>query len=104
MPPKKPAWSKITANNNDNTSPSAPQGSKSTQKDKANKTSASPAVTNYSEIQQNEAEALRSIYMEDFEDVAAKPGAWNVRHHVESSQSHADQVCRNLPNCRSTCS
>ena len=37
-----------------------------------------PATTDYSEIQQNEIEALRSIYMEDFEEDALKTGAWNV--------------------------
>lgn len=37
-----------------------------------------PAVTNYSEIQDNELEALRSIYMTDFRDVKGKPSAWNV--------------------------
>ncbi|MCJ1351292.1 MAG: hypothetical protein MMC33_001276 [Icmadophila ericetorum] len=34
-------------------------------------------VTNYSEIQQNEIDALRSIYMEDFAEEKAKAGAWN---------------------------
>lgn len=35
-------------------------------------------VTDYSEIQQNEVEALRSIYMEDFEEGQTKIGAWNT--------------------------
>lgn len=33
-------------------------------------------TTNYSEIQRDEIEALRSIYMEDFEEQEAKTGAW----------------------------
>lgn len=37
-----------------------------------------PKTTDYSEIQQNEIEALRSIYMEDFKEDAVKTGAWNV--------------------------
>lgn len=35
-------------------------------------------VTNYMEIQEDEIEALRSIYMEDFEEEEVKTGAWNV--------------------------
>lgn len=38
---------------------------------------ASPA-TNYAEIQHDEIEALRSIYMDAFEEEKAKVGAWNV--------------------------
>ena len=36
-----------------------------------------PTMTNYSEIQRDEIEALRSIYMEDFMEEEAKTGAWN---------------------------
>ena len=36
-----------------------------------------PTTTNYSEIQRDEIEALRSIYMEDFVEEEAKTGAWN---------------------------
>ena len=36
-----------------------------------------PTTTNYSEIQRDEVEALRSIYMEDFIEEEAKTGAWN---------------------------
>ena len=36
------------------------------------------SVTKYAEIQQDEIEALRSIYMNDFEEQEAKVGAWNV--------------------------
>ena len=36
-----------------------------------------PTTTNYSEIQRDEIEALRSIYMEDFMEEEAKTGAWN---------------------------
>lgn len=39
-----------------------------------------PATTNYAEIQQDEIEALRSIYMEAFEEHETKVGAWNVSH------------------------
>lgn len=35
-------------------------------------------VTKYAEIQQDEIDALRSIYMDDFEEQEAKVGAWNV--------------------------
>jgi translation initiation factor 2-alpha kinase 4 len=34
--------------------------------------------TNYKEIHQDEAEALRSIYGEDFQDVELKQAAWKV--------------------------
>lgn len=35
--------------------------------------------TNYREIHQDEAEALRSIYGEDFHDVELRQAAWKVR-------------------------
>jgi translation initiation factor 2-alpha kinase 4 len=34
--------------------------------------------TNYREIHQDEADALRSIYGEDFQDVEHRQGAWKV--------------------------
>lgn len=37
-----------------------------------------PPKTNYAEIQRDEIEALRSIYMEQFQDDTPKIGAWNV--------------------------
>ncbi len=37
----------------------------------------SPAM-NYTEIQQDEVEALASIFMEEFHEEEAKTGAWNV--------------------------
>ena len=37
-----------------------------------------PSTTNYAEIQENELQVLRSIYMEDFEEDKTKAGAWNV--------------------------
>jgi len=37
-----------------------------------------PYATNYSEIQQDEIEVLRSIYMDDFAEEEARTGAWNV--------------------------
>ncbi|KAL8714288.1 MAG: hypothetical protein Q9225_006603, partial [Loekoesia sp. 1 TL-2023] len=36
-----------------------------------------PSTTNYTEIQQDEIEALRSIYMEQFQEEKPKVGAWN---------------------------
>lgn len=39
-------------------------------------------TTDYSEIQQNEIEALRSIFMEDFVEEEIKTGAWNVRYNM----------------------
>ncbi len=36
------------------------------------------SVTKYAEIQQDEIEALKSIYMEDFVVKETKTGAWNV--------------------------
>ncbi|KAL8730589.1 MAG: hypothetical protein Q9181_004602 [Wetmoreana brouardii] len=36
-----------------------------------------PLTTNYAEIQHDEVEALRSIYMEQFKEIEARVGAWN---------------------------
>ncbi|MCJ1285157.1 hypothetical protein MMC26_004495 [Xylographa opegraphella] len=44
-----------------------------------------PITTDYAEIQRNEIEALRSIFMEDFMEQKAKAGAWNKT---------ADRECR----------
>lgn len=41
-------------------------------------------VTNYMEIQNDEIEALRSIFMEDFEEEEMKTGAWNVGNRISS--------------------
>ncbi len=38
-----------------------------------------PSITNYAEIQNDEIEVLRSIYMDDFAEEKSKTGAWNVR-------------------------
>ncbi|KAL8734889.1 MAG: hypothetical protein Q9166_001241 [cf. Caloplaca sp. 2 TL-2023] len=38
-----------------------------------------PTITNYTEIQRDEIEVLRSIYMEDFQEEKPKVGAWNKR-------------------------
>jgi eukaryotic translation initiation factor 2-alpha kinase 4 len=39
----------------------------------------SPGPTiNYNQVQQDEIEALRSIYMDDFEGAGSKTGAWHV--------------------------
>lgn len=50
-------------------------------------------TTNYAEIQQDEVEALRSIYMEDFEEQEVKTGAWNVGLNMFKRVSEA----HNLP-------
>lgn len=47
-----------------------------------------PAPTNYAEIQQDEIEVLRAIYMENFTEEEAKTGAWNVRTHLSSFRCH----------------
>lgn len=39
--------------------------------------STKPSATDFPEIQRNEVEALRSIYMDDFEEGQVKKGAWN---------------------------
>ena len=36
------------------------------------------SASKYAEIQQDEIEVLRSIYMEDFVEIKTKTGAWNV--------------------------
>lgn len=41
--------------------------------------SPAPAPTNYREIHQNEVEALRSIYGDDFEEIEHRRSAWQVR-------------------------
>ena len=48
-------------------------------------------VTNYAEIQHDEIEALRSIYMEDFQEQEVRPGAWNVGFIMHSSHSPSIQ-------------
>lgn len=40
------------------------------------------AMTNYAEIQEDEIEALRSIYMDDFQEERPKVGAWNVCNNI----------------------
>lgn len=42
------------------------------------------ALTNYQEIHQNEVEALRSIYGDDFEHVEHRRSAWQVCTYVEA--------------------
>lgn len=56
-------------------------------------------TTNYQEIHQNEAEALRSIYGEDFEDIELRRAAWQVRLHVSEQwlESHVNDCSRNPP-------
>jgi hypothetical protein len=41
-----------------------------------------PAI-DYNEVQQNEVEVLRSIYMEDFEEANNKTGAWHVSSRLQ---------------------
>ncbi|OAL66512.1 PEK/GCN2 protein kinase [Trichophyton rubrum] len=45
--------------------------------DKQQTISNTALATNYEEIHKNEADALRSIYGDEFEDVETKPSAWN---------------------------
>lgn len=56
-------------------------------------------TTNYQEIHQNEAEALRSIYGEDFEDIELRRAAWQVRLHVSEQwlEFHVNDSSRNPP-------
>ena len=66
-----------------------------------------PVTTNYSEIQQDEIEALRSIYMDDFIEEEAKTGAWkkaadrafqiNLRTQVGEEQRIALTLLVSLP-------
>ena len=42
-------------------------------------------TTNYAEIQRDEMEALRSIYMDDFEEEEVKTGAWNVGYNASNT-------------------
>lgn len=51
-----------------------------------------PQTTNYAEIQQDELEALRSIYMQDFEENEIKTGAWNVGYNVLENQRPSDDL------------
>lgn len=54
------------------------------QKQASNNPATSPtlATTNYREIHLTEAEALRSIYGDDYEDVETRRSAWQVRVKV----------------------
>ncbi|MCJ1421819.1 hypothetical protein MMC32_008186 [Xylographa parallela] len=66
-----------------------------------------PTTTDYAEIQQNEIEALRSIFMEDFVEHKAKAGAWNstadrafglkIRSHTENDDDSYALVTMSLP-------
>ena len=78
MPPKKAIWSENASINNDTDHYSRISAHKAgPDKRMANPTSV-PGLTDYAEIQHNEVEALRSIYFDEFEDVAVKPAAWSV--------------------------
>ena len=44
----------------------------------ASPTAPTMGLTNYAEAQQEELEVLRSIYMDDFEEIERKQAAWNV--------------------------
>lgn len=66
-----------------------------------------PTTTNYSEIQHDEIEALRSIYMDDFMEEEAKTGAWkkaadrafqiNLRSQIGEEQQIALTLAISLP-------
>lgn len=49
-------------------------------------------TTNYAEIQRDELEALRSIYMQDFEENEIKTGAWNVGYNMLENQRPSDDL------------
>lgn len=49
-------------------------------------------TTNYAEIQHDELEALRSIYMQDFEENEIKTGAWNVGYNILETQRPSDDL------------
>ena len=44
-----------------------------------------PNVTNYTEIQNDEVQVLRSVFMEDFQENEATPGPWNVGRPFKST-------------------
>ena len=47
------------------------------------------------EMQHDEIEALRSIYMDDFQEHESKPGAWNVGYTMKASlPSHVARILR----------
>ncbi len=79
MPPPAPARTKISHSHQQHGSVTKAAASleknQSTAQQAAN---TKVSVTDYLEIQQNEIEALRSIYMEDFEEGQTKKGAWNT--------------------------
>lgn len=66
-----------------------------------------PTITDYSEIQHDEIEALRSIYMDDFVEEEAKTGAWkkaadrafqiNLRSQAGEEQNIAVTLSVSLP-------
>lgn len=65
-----------------------------------------PATTNYREIHQNEVEALRSIYGDDFEDVEHRRSAWQVWMPIVGFQVYAnkrDTSNRRTSRLSSTC-
>lgn len=55
---------------------------------------APPGTTNYQEIHKDEADALRSIYADDFEDVESKPSAW----HVSAMRRPQPSLVLGIPN------
>ncbi len=55
-----------------------------------------PHATNYSEIQQDEIEVLRSIYMEDFVEGEARTGAWNVGEFTSPRVDVLVSLCAGL--------
>lgn len=71
-----PHHHKKTANAPKNASPRA--GKKQNISDLEPLTSPVAAPTNYQEIHQEEVEALRSIYGDDFEEVQQRRSAWHV--------------------------
>ena len=54
---------------------------------------APPNTTNYAGIQEDEVEALRSIYMDDFQEEMPKIGAWNVCNNILLGTSEVHTIC-----------
>lgn len=50
----------------------------------------SPTITDYGAIQRDEVEVLQSIFVDEFEKIEKKPGAWKVCQSGESSDPEFD--------------
>ncbi len=75
MPPQPTAKNKISQRHGSTAAGSPPEKRRSTPAQAAH---IKPSMTDFLEIQQNEVDALRSIFMDDFEEGEIKRGAWNT--------------------------